>query len=110
LKNHFFNVYVRIYDSHLFHLNKEEELDILVHTRGTCGASFNVYDQNKVKIINGVDVIHKGKDDLENEMPTQAKLNVSRISGPNNIKIKAEAISGCKSQNFLLVFNVYAKP
>jgi hypothetical protein len=97
----------RIHDSHLFQLNKEEELDILVHTRGKYGATFNVYDDNKERIISGVDVIHQGKDDVETEMPTQAKLNVSRISGPKIMKIKAVTISGCKSQSFLLVFNVY---
>jgi len=99
----------RIHDSHLFHLNKEEEFDILVYTRGKYGASFNVYEDNKVNIISEVNVIHKGKDDVENEMPTQAKLNLSRISGPKVINIKAVTISGCKVQRFLLVFNVYSK-
>lgn len=99
----------RIHDSYLFQLEKKEELDIFVYTRGKSGASFNVYNQNKVKIISGIDVIHKGGEDIENEMPTRMKINSSKISGPINIKIKAEAISGCKCQNFLLVFNVYPK-
>lgn len=99
----------RTYDSHLFHLNQGEELDIFVHTRGKYGASFSVFDNNKVEIISGIDIIHNGKDNVEHEMPTQVKLNISRIVGPQIMKIKAATISGRKCQSFLLVFYVYPK-
>jgi len=99
----------RIHDSYVFRLDKGEEVDIIVYTRGTYGASLSIYDQHKEKIITGVDVIHKGRENMENEMPTQERLNKSRISGPLNLKIKAETMSGRKSQTFLLVFNVYSQ-
>ena len=100
--------------THTFEVGANEEVDVLVYTRGTSGATFSISDKDhKGKtFVEGVDVVHKGKADDENETPTSVMITSSgRISGPSHIKIKADSKSGrfAKTETYLVVLNFYPK-
>jgi hypothetical protein len=89
-----------------------ETLDISVYTHSTAGAKFGLTDTNKKTPLNGgeqVEVMHLGTDDpLEN--PSSKKITLAPISGPINVKVKADSnASRFSTHNFLLVFSFAKK-
>ena len=90
-----------------------EEADVIVYTRGTGGSTFSVMDKDHKgkRFVQGVDVVHNGSPDDENEPPTNVKLTESRIAGPSHIKVKADSKSGRfkGSETYLIVINYYPK-
>jgi len=103
-------MHLRTHLSHVLEVKEGEEIDLMIFTRGTVGANFEVYDENKVQIIKEVEVIHKGTKGSDTENPTMVKLTASRLSGPSTLKVKATSKGGrLHTENFFLVGKVYRK-
>jgi len=93
-----------------FSLNAGEELDISIYTRSTAGAKFAVTNAaGNSTFVDNFEVKHLGSDDLT-ETPTRLSLTGdNKITGPQQIKVKADSNAGrWSTSNFLVVFTVYA--
>jgi len=95
----------RTHDSVVVTLNPNESMEIIVFTRSTAGATFNVEDADKKKgaFAQKVLVKHTGGDSLEDDLPTRVSI-ATDLKGPCKIKIKADSLgSRFSSENFLVV-------
>jgi hypothetical protein len=98
--------------SEVIEVKAGETLEISVYTHATSGAKFALTDTDQKTPLDGgqqVEVMHTGTDDpLEN--PTSKKITNAPISGPINVKVKADSnASRFSTHNFLLVFNFAKK-
>ena len=84
-------------------------MEVSVYTRGTTGAVFSIFDENKNPILSDIDVTHVGPTD-DHSPPTCKKITSSRIQGPVNLKIKGESKgSRFSPENFLVVCSIFSK-
>lgn len=106
-------LHVRAHAHHTVKVEANEELEVVVYTRGTTGAKFTIADKDKKSKTFGdmVEVVHDGKPDDVHEAPTIKTITSSKIEGPAHVKIKAESKSGrfAGSEAFLLVLNFHKK-
>jgi hypothetical protein len=98
--------------SEVIEVKEGETLEISVYTHSTSGAKFSLTDTDKKTPLDGgeqVEVMHTGTEDpLEN--PSSKKITLVPISGPINVKVKADSnASRFSTHNFLLVFNFAKK-
>jgi len=81
-----------------------EKVEIEVFTRSTVGAKFTVLDANVNNVVSPEMLVKHTGTDHEKEFPTGLKITPDPISGPKNIKVKAESTSGSKKQTYMYVF------
>jgi len=103
-------IHVRGSTSHTIKMQANEELEVIIYTRGLTGALFTVSDKDSKSSFGSVKVKHNGTNE-EKESPTSVSITNTRIPGPANVKVRAESNSGRFSgvEKFLIVFNFYKK-
>jgi hypothetical protein len=94
--------------SEVIEVKAGETVEISVYTHSTSGAKFSLTDTDKKTPLDGgvqVEVLHTGTEDpLEN--PSSKKITTKPISGPINVKVKADSnASRFSTHNFLIVFH-----
>lgn len=106
-------LHVRAHAHHVVKVEANEELEVIVYTRGTTGAKFSLVDKDNKskKFVDEVVVVHDGKANDEHEPPTIKVITSSNISGPAHVKVKADSKSGrfSGSEAYLLVLNFHKK-
>jgi hypothetical protein len=103
-------MYLRGHGSEVCLIHANEEAEIEVFTNSSAGAKFSVTDADaKSHIVDNVLVQHVGSG-VESEQPSRKVITSQRITGPANVKVKADSNAGrFSTQNFLIVFSIYKK-
>ena len=87
-------------------------MEIKAYTRSKLGAKFTLTDADHSHDpwVNLLEVKHTGGESLDDLPSVQSITPAKKISGPANIKVKADSNAGrFSTQNFMIFFSVYRK-